>query len=400
MARCRRARRAEDVSIDASIPIQRRRAKKTNFVIACLLAFLLAPSTDGQAIVKPTTWHDARELTVEGRGWSDTAGFYDRLPAKAEKLVRPEVWKLSQNSAGISARFITDADSISVRWKLRSPNLSLPNMTAIAVSGVDLYVKNNGRWRWAGSGRPDKPTLNEQKIIANMAPQPREFLLYLPLYNGVDSVEIGVPEGATVSAGKPGKPKARPLVFYGTSIVQGASASRPGMAYPSVLGRNLDVRVVNLGFSGNGRMESEVADLLGEIDAGIFIIDCLPNLSTGAQVTERTPKVVEILRKKQPGVPIVLVGNIQYPDTIIETGKNRIVREKNVALKAVYKRLISAGVRNVYYIPARDLIGSDGEATIDGVHPTDLGFMRIAGKFEPLLQKILRLPEHSERNGR
>jgi lysophospholipase L1-like esterase len=90
-------------------------------------------------------------------------------------------------------------------------------------------------------------------------------------------------------------------------------------------------------------------------------------------------------------VPIVLVENIQYPDTFIEESKNRIVREKNDALKMVYKRLVSAGVRDLYYIPAGDLIGTDGEATIDGVHPTDLGFARMAGKFEPLLRKIVSI---------
>ncbi|MEP7213337.1 MAG: SGNH/GDSL hydrolase family protein [Acidobacteriota bacterium] len=341
-------------------------------------------------MTKATKWHDVRTLTIEGKGWSDTDKFYDRLPARAEKLVRPEVWKLAQNSAGISARFTTDADSISVRWTLRSPNLALPNMTAIAVSGVDVYVKENARWRWVGSGKPDKPALNEQKIISNMAPRSREYMVYLPLYNGVDSVEIGVPDGAAVSAAKWYKPGTKPLVFYGTSIVQGASASRPGLAYPSILGRYLDLPIVNLGFSGNGRMEPEIADLLVEIDASVYVIDCLPNLSTAAQVTERTPKLVDILRRKRPSVPIVLVENIQYPDTFIEMSKNRIVREKNDALKKVYRELLSAGIKNLFYVPADNLIGADGEGTIDGVHPNDLGFARMAEKLEAVLKKILK----------
>src|SRR6476620_666592 len=104
-------------------------------VICCLSIFLFSQSfAYGQTVAKAIQWHDVSTLTVEGRGWTDTARTYDRLPARAEKLVRPEVWKLSQNSAGISARFMTDADTISVRWKLRSPNLALPNMAAAAVS--------------------------------------------------------------------------------------------------------------------------------------------------------------------------------------------------------------------------------------------------------------------------
>jgi lysophospholipase L1-like esterase len=368
-----------------------RHASTISFVFALLSVLSFQLSAQEQTITKATKWHSVRALTVEGRGWTDTAGFYDRLPAKAEKLVRPEVWRLSRHSAGISARFITDADSISVRWNLRSPELALPNMTAIAVSGVDLYVKERGRWRWAGTGKPNKPTVNEQKIVSNMASRAREYLLYLPLYNGVDSVEIGVPDGATVAAAERYSSDIKPLVFYGTSIVQGASASRPGLAYPSILSRKLGRPVVNLGFSGNGRMEAAVAELLTEIDAAAFVIDCLPNLSTGAEVHERTLKLVEILRRGRPGVPVILVENIQYPDIFIETTKNRIVREKNEALQKAYKELVAAGVQNLFYVYSDNLIGADGEGTIDGIHPTDLGFTRMADKLAPVLKKILRI---------
>ncbi|HEX2639767.1 MAG TPA: SGNH/GDSL hydrolase family protein, partial [Pyrinomonadaceae bacterium] len=355
--------------------------------LVCLLASPCLIAAQEQTTPK---WYDVRTLTVEGRGWSDTAEFFDRLPARAEKLVRPEVWRLSRNSAGMSIRFVTDADSISVRWRLRSPNLALPNMTATGVSGVDLYVKDKGMWRWAASGKADKPVVNEQKIISNMSRKSREYRLYLPLYNGVESVELGLPPNAFVTPAKPFPVSDKPIVFYGTSIVQGASASRPGIAYPSILGRRLNRPVINLGFSGNGRMESEVAQLLVDLDAAGFVIDCLPNLSTGSDVTERTPKLVRILREKRPHTPIILVENIQYPDIFIETNKNKVVREKNAALRKVYKELISAGVSELYYVSSANLIGSDGEATIDGVHPTDLGFVRMANIFEPILRRILR----------
>ncbi len=356
-----------------------------------LYAFVFASLLHGQnKTEEPLKWHDLRRFTIEGKGWSDTAQFYDRLPAKAEKTVRAEVWKLSQNSAGISARFVTDADSISVRWKLRSPNLALPNMTATAVSGVDLYVKENGEWRWAASGKADKFPSNEQKIIGNMKKQKREFLLYLPLYNGVESIEIGLPESASAAAAVPYAETTKPIVIYGTSIVQGASASRAGIAYPSILGRNLNRPVINLGFSGNGKMEAEIAELLTEIDAAVYVIDCLPNLSSGAEVTEKTPILIEILRRKRPQTPIVLVENIRYPDVFIEERKNRIYAEKNAALRKVYKNLQSSGVKKVYYVPGDNLIGTDAEATIDGVHPTDLGFFRMSNILENVLKKTLK----------
>jgi lysophospholipase L1-like esterase len=367
--------------------------KKICQTLICLFVFNFFASAQTTAAETVLKWRDARDFTVEGKGWTEaeTANFYDRLPARAEKTVRPEVWRLAMNSAGISVGFVTDADSISVRWRLRSPNAALWNMTAAAVSGVDLYVRENGRWLWAGVGKPDKSSLNEQKIIANMTPRRRrEFRLYLPLYNGVETVEIGLPPHAAAGKIPADEKNIKPLVFYGTSIVQGASASRAGMAYPSILGRKLNRPVVNLGFSGNGRMEVELAALLAEIDAAAYVIDCLPNLSSGAEVLEKTPKVIETLRRQRPATPIVLVENIRYPDVFIEERKSKIYREKNAALRRVYERLRAAKFKNIYYVAGENLIGNDAEATIDGVHPTDLGFVRMAEVFEPLLRSFLK----------
>jgi len=363
--------------------------KISSFLLVCFFVFPILVSSQTTAEVD-LKWYDTRNFTVEGKGWTETANFFDRLPAKAQKLVRPEVWNLAQNSAGISVRFITDADSIFVRWKLRSPNLALPNMTAISVSGVDLYTKEKGRWQWVGIGRPDKSSINEQKIVGNMLRQKREFLLYLPLYNGVDSVEIGLPGIAFVTKALPNQRNVKPIVFYGTSIVQGASASRAGMAYPSILGRKLNRPIINLGFSGNGKMEAEIADLMTEIDAAGYVIDCLPNLSGETEVEERTPRLIEILRRKRPRTPIILVENIRYPDVFIEERKNKIYREKNAALRRVYNRFVSSKINNLYYISAFNLIGNDTEGTIDGIHPTDVGFMRMVSIFEPTLNKVLR----------
>jgi lysophospholipase L1-like esterase len=363
--------------------------KISSLLLFCFFVFpfLVCGQTTPEATLK---WHDIRNFIVEGKGWTETANFFDRLPAKAEKQVRPEVWKLAQNSAGISVRFITDADSIYIRWKLRSPNLALPNMTAISVSGVDLYTKEKGKWQWVGIGKPDKSSINEQKIVGNMLRRKREFLLCLPLYNGVDSVEVGLPVMAFVTKAPSNQRNDKPIVFYGTSIVQGASASRAGMAYPSILGRKLNRRIINLGFSGNGKMEAEIAELLTDIDAAVYVIDCLPNLSSETEVEERTPRLIEILHRKRPRTPIILIENIRYPDVFIEERKNKIYQEKNAALRRVYNHFVSSKINNLYYIPAKNLIGNDAEGTIDGVHPTDVGFMRMASIFEPILKKALR----------
>ena len=365
---------------------------KINFVtlllliLGCFLTAVVGQNSPTQNL----RWHDARALTVEGRGWSETKGFYDRLPSKSEGVVRPPIWNLSQNSSGISVRFLTDSPEIWVRWKLKNQGLSLPNMVSAAHSGVDLYVRETGGWRWAANARPDKFPVSEAKMIANMSRRQRELMLYLPLYNGTEAVEIGLPENVAIDKAAPFPAGTKPIVFYGTSIVQGASASRPGISYPAILSRRLGQPIVNLGFSGNCKMEPEVAALLAELDPSVYFIDCLPNLAGGEEVAEKTPRLIETLRRARPTTPIVLVENIIYPDTFLEERKRGIVDAKNRALEKVFLNLKKTGAKNIYYIPARNLLGSDHEGTIDGVHPTDVGFERMANSFEPVLRKLMR----------
>jgi lysophospholipase L1-like esterase len=360
-------------------------------VLVFLFLFSASNAQQSDAAQPVLRWYDLKDFGIEGKGWTETKSFYDRLPAKAEAIVRAPVWKLSLNSAGMSVRFVTDADTIYARWKLRSPSLALAHMAASGVSGVDLYVKENGFWRWIGIGEAMKSSINEYKLIGNIAPRKREYQLYLPLYNGVESVEIGLPEKAAIEKAVPyPAERAKPIVFYGTSIVQGAVASRPGMAYPAILGRRFQRPTINLGFSGNGRMEPEMAELLTELDAAVYVIDCLPNLSTGAEVGERTPKLIEIILKKRSVTPIILVENLAYPNAMFEQIKQQKYRDKNETLRRVYQNLIRSKFKNIYYVSGENLIGSDGEATVDGIHPTDLGFMRIADTLEPILKKALR----------
>jgi hypothetical protein len=211
----------------------------------------------------PLLWYHLRLLDVEGKGWKETKSFFDRLPAKAEKLVRGPVWSLSRHSAGMCVRFETDAVEIHARWTLTSSRLAMTHMPATGVSGLDLYVKlDNGRWRWLAVGQPKAQT-NTVRLTAGIPQGRREFMLYLPLYNGVSSVEIGIPKAnllAKANARSPNRQK--PIVFYGTSITQGGCASRPGMVHTAILGRRLQHRVVNLGFSGSGRMELVLAQFM------------------------------------------------------------------------------------------------------------------------------------------
>lgn len=334
-------------------------------------------------------WYDIRPLGVEGQGWQDTAAPYDRLPARAQGKVRDAVWNLSRHSAGLCVRFVTDADTLHARWTLTSERLAMPHMPATGVSGLDLYARDDhGRWRWVAVAQP-KETTNQIILVRGMRPGKREYLLYLPLYNGVASLEVGVPVPATLEDAPDYPPeRARPLVFYGTSITHGACASRPGMVHTAILGRRYQRPVINLGFSGNGRMEPEVGELLTELDAAVYVIDCCPNLN-GPETAARTRPLVEQLRKARPETPIVLVEDRRYTDAWLVTSKAARNDGNHQALRAAYEDLLQAGVKHLYYIEGDSLLGEDGEGAVDSSHPNDLGFLRQAEAFARVLDPLL-----------
>jgi len=357
-------------------------------VLGCLLgqAAALAEPTNQAS---PFQWRDARDLTVEGKGWNDTKGFYDRLPARAEGVVRGTVWGLSRDSAGLAVRFVTDATAISARWTLRRERLAMPHMPASGVSGVDLYVKDKGKWHWLGAGRAEKFPTEEKSLAKDMQPARREYLLYLPLYNGVEEVKIGIPGNAKLEPAASRPPGQKPIVFYGTSILQGGCASRPGMAYPAILSRRLNREQINLGFSGNAWGEPELAQLLATLDPATYVLDPLPNMKE-EWVAPRLENFIAILRAAHPKTPIVLVENVPYPDGDYVAPRGEHYQKANAQLRELYRRLVRAGDKRLFYVPAAGLIGADTEGTVDGTHATDLGFMRMADAIEPALKRALK----------
>jgi len=331
-------------------------------------------------------WVDAKKLTIEGMGWKDGIADYTRIPDKYKSIVTPRLWSFSRNSAGITVRFaVKGTEFINARWTLKE-NKFFGHMTPQAVNGLDLYVKLNGKWVWAGIGKPSKDGLQQETTIKEgfLPSKVYECMLYLPLVADVSTVEIGCSAGSNVVAATPNPQK--PMVFYGTSILHGISASRAGMSFSSLLGRHFDTPVVNLGFAGNGMMEECFGDIMGEIDASVYIIDCLPNMSKFSpdEITARTLALVRKLRSQRPATPIVLVEdrNYAYPELAGPAVNNR-----RPAMKAAYNTLITE-TKDIYYVEGDQLLGDDTEATVDGSHPSDLGMYRYFVALEPVISKI------------
>ncbi len=333
-------------------------------------------------------WHDVTQWGVEGRAWPtmERLRWFDRFPAEAQKTVTSAVWNLSRDSTGMMVRFRTDATAIHVHYKVTKAALGMPHMPATGVSGVDLYARDDaGKWRWVQVTRPATQEIKAE-VIKDLAPGFREYAAYLPLYNGLEFLRVGVPKGARFEGLAPRE--AKPIVFYGTSITHGACASRPGIVHTAILGRRFDVPVINLGFSGNGRMDAAVGDFLIKIDAAAYVIDCLPNMQPAA-VREKCAPLVRQIRAARPDTPIILVEDRRFTNDWITPAKKRFHDENHAALREVYAALLNDGIRNLHYIPGDALYGTDTEGATDASHASDLGFMRQANVMEPVIRAAL-----------
>lgn len=354
---------------------------------AIIVALLVPGFVRAQEKIE-VTWYDAVELGIEGKGFPDTKTPYDRLPEKAEKLVPEGVWKRSLNSAGMSVSFATDANMIIVRWTLRNPSITSPYLSSMSVAGLDLYVRSGNKWMWAATKPPVKFPETTQTFLRGITRELREYKLYLPSYNGVEKVEIAVPKAAKFGIYADKSPT-KPIVFYGSSIVQGSASSRPGMTYVAQLGRRLVVPTINLGFSGLCKMEPAMADFIAELDPSVFVIDCLPNMQV-AEIRERTRPLVKKLRQARPDTPIVLVENPMYSQGLWNAAVSRSVAAKNQVFAAEFAKLEKEGVKNLHFVNGEKLFGIEGSSTVDGVHPTDLGFTLFADALEPILRDLLK----------
>ena len=299
---------------------------------------------------------------------------YDRLPISYKEIVREPVWDLSKSSAGMSIRFLSNSKSINVKWTILN-NLKMNHMAETGIKGVDLYFKNKDNWQYLNTGRPDG-IKNESTLINNMSEEMREFKIFLPLYDGVVNIEVGIDSNSIIK--KPLKNRNKSIIFYGTSITQGGCASRPGMVHTNIISRKLDLDCINFGFSGNGRMEQPIAKLISESNPLFYVIECMPNMINPENVTNKTIPLVNTIRENNPEAPIVFVENFIPTSPILDKKRENDIREMNLALKTEYEKMISEGYNNIFYIKSKNAIGDDNEGTVDGVHFTDLGFLRYA----------------------
>jgi hypothetical protein len=335
---------------------------------------------------------DAGYPVVDGRGWQEgMANPYDRLPGYAEQQVRSAVWSLSRNAAGLYISFRTDAARIQVRYGVKGEK-AMPHMPATGVSGLDLYARGaDGQWTWARAGYRFGDTIDYTWTGLATAGIQTEYRLYLPLYNTVTWMQF-----AADSKGFQFLPFSRekPIVAYGTSIMQGGCASRPGLAWTSILGRMRSDNIINLGFSGNGQLEKPLIDAMAKIDAKLYILDCMPNLVDRSkfppeEVERRTRHAVQSLREAHPGVPILLTEHCcGITGSNLDAGLVKRYDDCSRVMADIHAKMVKEGVKGLYLLTAKE-IGFDQDCTVDGTHPNDIGMMRYAEAYARKIRKIL-----------
>lgn len=353
---------------------------------SALFFFLLVSTSWAQEI----KWYgESPEMieAIEGRGWGDIG--FNRLPASAEGVVRAPVWNLSRQTAGLMLRFTSNSPEINVSYT-PTGNIQMPHMPATGVSGVDLYTKDeSGSWLWIrGEYKFGEKVSYKFQVDHDLNVQ-QEFYLFLPLYNGLRELEIGVPKEMDFVFTP--KRSEKPLLVYGTSIAQGACASRAGMAWTNILAREMNMPMINLAFSGNGRMEKEVINLLTQLDPAVFVIDCLPNLGggfTADEVMEKMIFAVNSIRLKYPDTPILLTEHAGYSDGLVFEPRAEIYENLNSWLQESIKTLEDSGVKKIYTL-TKDEIGMGVDDFVDGTHPSDLGMAKYASAYARKLKVIL-----------
>lgn len=325
-------------------------------------------------------WRNAQDAPIEIRGLAVKEGSeYWRVPEEIAKATSDGVHQLSSHTAGGRIRFKTNSEKIALRVHSRHAFM-MSHMPLTGISGVDIYADGT----FIGSIRPEKPDGSWYEGFVVKGAGEKEIEINLPLYNGVKAVLIGLDKGAECSS--PRKYAYNlPVVYYGSSITQGGCASRPGNSYQGFISRWLDSDHVNLGFSGNGRGEEVMANFIASIDMCAFVMDYDHNAPSAEHLLSTHERLFKTVRKKHPDIPVIMVTK---PD--VEKDPENTAARRDVIYKT-YINAVNSGDKNVRFIDGKSLFGDmDRDAcTVDGCHPNDLGFYRMAEVIYPVLKEAL-----------
>ena len=336
-----------------------------------------------QADTSGVVWVDGRNLPLESKAFADADGYYGRMPSAIALKVSKGVAAMARHSTGHYFIFVTDSPTLAVEWILEEKRGRDPYISVQGMYGVDIYCKGSTGWRFVKNGRLsrlDNPVNMTTMKLPGKGMRP--VIVYLPTRGIVKSIRVGFGKGAKIERYRHAGGVVKPVVHYGTSIVHGGCASRPGLCFTSIAGRTVDVPYVNLGFSGCARLEIEMAEALARIDAALYIVDPAWNCNA-KMVHERCEKFLECLHAAHPETPILLC----------EGGEPAERLSVNDAIREVYKKIVvgnSSLAKVLHFLPAEGMLQQDGESTHDYCHPNDYGSVQMGAVFSRAISEILR----------
>jgi len=322
-------------------------------------------------------------FNVHGLAWfEEERPTLRRLPERLKDTFREALWAVAQSPAGGRILFRTDSESVGVRAKV-SDNAVMNHITRIGQSGFDIYVDGS----FTGSVPPDADGNIEAQWRIQKAPaRLRDIVIHMPLYKPVDLRQIGLDDGAAIKGHTPFALD-KPVVYYGTSITQSGCASTPGTTYQDFISRWLNIDFGNLGFSGNGHGDVEVARAINEVECACIVIDHWANM--GANYRENLPVFIGELRKVHKSVPIVVVGPFYFCRDEID---DSLHVEQRRAGEDFVKKCTNEGDRSIHFFDGREMIDRESSfGLVDGVHCNSLGFYLMAKGFAPFLKRVLKL---------
>ena len=335
-------------------------------------------TVDAQGMV----YIDAFALDLEGFPWQEEEKAYRRYSMRYESRLSGDLKYLGKMSAGGVVRFRTDSGRIGLKVEYSELCL-MGHMPRTGESGFDLYRGSGADMTFVANMVTMQPEEKELEQTVTVKGKMEDYCLFFPLYAGVNTVKIGFESAARVEAPTPHAVE-KPFVFYGSSITQGGCASRPANCHAALISRALDAQMVNLGFSGNAKGETYMAELASEIDMSVFILDYDHNAPTPEHLQETHYPFYEIIRKNRPQVPIVMVSGVR-------TANADTYRRRQVIMES-YLKAKNSGDQKVYFVDGMSLFGDIplDNCTVDLCHPTDLGFHFMAKGIIPTVREALK----------
>jgi len=317
-------------------------------------------------------------ITISGLPFSSKTNGLKRLPKKIKKDLRPALWKLGTYPSGGRVRFKTNSKNIVLFAKTSSSTSH--HMTSIMQNGIDIYIDNT----YSGSAWPDSSgTIRKEFALKDNNTSLKNITLYLPLYSTIEIQKLYVGKDAIIKKADDLLPIA-PIIYYGSSITQGASASNPGLSYPAIVSRNIQIDFINFGFSGNGLGDIEIAEVITSLDTSLIILDYWAN-PTSIQYKKSLSKFVAMIRKKKADIPILIIT------PFYNIGLEKQQKEKKQIIDDFIAQLKKYGDHNIYLIEGTKMLSKEqSSGLVDGIHLNSLGSWLAAHALKPKIIEILK----------